>query len=142
VTLVSFERQTIILAQPWHRAGTSCVDRLLCPMLSPLIKMPSCSRGCSQPSFSVRVQRCGLISRLINVLFKSTKMVKSNSLQRLCSFRLWGWGCGYIFSVGRVCVHVGLCFCVYSCICLHVSVCGCLSFGNLLGNLDCMFCNE
>jgi hypothetical protein len=71
-------RQTIILAQPWHRAGTSCVDRLLCPMLSLLIKMPSCSRGCSQPSFSVRVQRCGLLSRLINVLFKSTKMVKSN----------------------------------------------------------------
>jgi hypothetical protein len=47
---VNFERQTIILDQPRHRAGTSCVDRLLCPMLSSLIKMPSCLRGCSQPS--------------------------------------------------------------------------------------------
>ena len=83
---VSFERQTIILDQPRHRAGTSCVDRLLCPMLSSLIRMPSCLRGCSQPSFSVRVPRGGLISRLINVFFKSTKMVNSNSLPRVCSF--------------------------------------------------------
>ena len=83
---VSFERQTIILDQPRHRAGTLCVDRLLCPMLSSLIRMPSCLRGCSQPSFSVRVPRCGLISRLINVFFKSTKMVNSNSLPRVCSF--------------------------------------------------------
>jgi len=44
----------------------SCVDRLLCPMLSSLIRLPSCSRGCSQPSFSVRMPRCGLISRLIS----------------------------------------------------------------------------
>jgi hypothetical protein len=33
---------------------------------------------------------------------------------------LWGWVCDCMFSVGRVCVHVGLCFCVYSSICLHV----------------------
>jgi hypothetical protein len=64
---VSFERQTIILVQPRHRAGTD--------MLASLIKMQSCLTGCSQPSFSVRVPRCGLISRFINVLFKSTKMV-------------------------------------------------------------------
>ena len=55
---------------------------------------------------------------------------------------LCGWVCGGMFSVGWVGVYVGWCFCVYSNICLHVSACGCFSFGNLLGNLDCLFCNE
>jgi len=27
---------------------------------------------------------------------------------------LWGWVCGCLFSVERVCLYVGLCFCVYS----------------------------
>ncbi len=136
---VNFERRTIILDQPRHQAGTSCVDRLLCPILSSLIRMSTCLRDYSQPSFSVRVPRCGLISRLINVLVKSTKMVNSNSQPSVCSFLtprsfrtlvcvcggsmslclfvggcLWGWVCGCMFSVDRVCVYVGLCFCVYS----------------------------
>jgi hypothetical protein len=74
------------------------------------VSMPSCLRGCRPPSFSVRVPRCGLISRLIHVFFKSTKMVNSNSLPRVqLSGAKWLFGDDFSVSLqGGVCVCVSV----------------------------------
>jgi hypothetical protein len=147
LTLVSFAQQDIIVAQPRHSAAPSCVCGLLCPVLSSVFKLLCCSRRVSQPCRGVRdvsyllVGGC-LYGWVCGCMFSVGWVGVYVGLCFCVYSNLYGWVCGGIFSVGCVCVYVGLCFCVYSNICLHVSACGCLSFGNLLGNLDCMFCNE
>ena len=118
---------------------------------SSCVRDTGCSQGSSTPSSSAHrwstATRCCVCAAFWRQVVFGSWCVCVCDDTRLCIYvylleDACGGGSVVVFSVGQACVYVGLCFCVYSSICLHVSAYGCLSFGNLLGNLDCMFCNE